>query len=898
MQVKGDFSIGTTAVDYTLAGTVNLNGATRTITGFNNQNQIHFTKAITNGGLTLTTSLSGTGNYVAFLFGANDVNTYTGLTTIQNGAFLVLQGSTANGAIQGDVLIQGNGVVDYLGGDGNNPFSSEQIANTSSVTVNSDGNTANGTQFAGLDLFNAQGTETIKNLNGTGTVFVANSTLAVSGGNFSGSISDGSHTDGGGNRLIGGGLTKYGTDTLTLSGVNSYTGATTISDGTLALTGAGLLGNQTAVSLTAATSIFDISGMTSASDTIGSLTGVAGSSVVLGDRNLTAGNNNTGTTFAGVLSGTGGSFTKVGTGTMSLTGVNTYTGATAVNGGTLSIDLSTNATALSSSSALVLGGGTFLVTDTTATDRLQKMNGLTVNAGSSSIVINNTTGGTTTLDLRGDSVTQGITHNAGGSVDFRSASGAGAFSTTDIVKTDQQNDASGILGAYATVNGGADFAANADDGTDRIVAYTGYTNIAARGPGSVILIPADPNANVRISTPGTAGPITLASTTTIINTLSQNVGTAAVVDLAGETLKVGATGGIFITPSGASLTIGTAPNSGTLTSGGTSAVGNGELILGNFNTSAASVLTINSSITNNGGVGVVDLLKTGDGIVVLAGHNSYRGATVIGAGTLALTGIGTITETSAVSLTGTTSTLDISGISGSNTTIGSLDGVLGSKVVLGAKGLTAGGNNNSTTFGGVISGTGGSFTKVGTGTMILTGMNTYDGLTTVDGGALVLNTTGGNAIAGNVLITSGSSRAPAVQSDCGFEDGDRGWRLIPPWREFRNGRRGDAANGIHRREYRRAVQRNDVRCSIRHDHREFEQHQRFGGTDENDHGHGHPRRAEHLSRADQCAGGRAHSRWDDQLRHEWGERDQWQRVRHDGERRRGHGRWRERGDGY
>jgi len=737
VSVKGDFSIGTAASDYTLAGSVNLNGGTRTITGFNTTNQIHFSGGITNGALTLATTLSGTGNYIAFIMDPGNVNTYTGLTTINSGAFFVIESTAANGAIAGNVLIQGNGVLDYLG------TQSEQIADNATVTVNSTGNFAAGAQFTGMDLFNAAGTETIATLNGTGSVGLAAATLKLNDGNFSGTIIDGFHG------ISGGTLLKTSTGTLTLSGVNTFNGTASISDGTIALTGGGTLTNAT-VNI-AATGILDVSGVTT-STTVGELTSTsATASVVLGSKTLNAGQNNSSTAFAGVISGTGG-LTKVGTGTLTLTGVNTYTGVTTVNAGTLQVSLATNPSVIDHSSTLAVGGGTFELTGVSGSAKTQVMNGLTVNAGSSSIVINNgadAAGTVTTLDLRGPSGTAGITHVAGGSVDFRSIPVAD-FQNTAIVLTGQANDASGILGSYATVNNGAAFAAN--DGTGKIVAYTGYTDIAARGPASVI--PDSPNANVRINSPGTTGPITLASPTTIINTLSQNNAQAAVVDLAGETLKVGATGGIFITPSGGNLTIGTAPNSGTLTSGGVTATGSGEVILGNFNT--GSTLTINSVISNNGVVGVVALTKTGAGTVVLAGQNTYRGATTIGAGRLSLTGVGSITNTSAVSLTGGTSVLDITGISAANTTIGSLDGVLGSSVVLGGKELITGGNNNSTTFAGIISGSGGKLTKVGSGTMTLTGANTYDGLTTVDGGSLVLNTTGANAIAGNVLIDSGS----------------------------------------------------------------------------------------------------------------------------------------------
>jgi autotransporter-associated beta strand protein len=85
----------------------------------------------------------------------------------------------------------------------------------------------------------------------------------------------------------------------------------------------------------------DISFRLTPSVTIGSL---AGDGIVdLGSNNLTVGSNNLDTTFAGVIQdggfggGTRGSLTKIGTGTLTLTGANTYTGGTVVNEGTLKV---------------------------------------------------------------------------------------------------------------------------------------------------------------------------------------------------------------------------------------------------------------------------------------------------------------------------------------------------------------------------------------------------------------------------------------------------------------------------------------------------------------------------------------------------------------------------------
>jgi len=84
--------------------------------------------------------------------------------------------------------------------------------------------------------------------------------------------------------------------------------------------------------------------------------------VFLGARNLTVGSNNLSTTFSGVISdaggviATGGSLTKIGTGALTLSGANTYTGPTTVNAGKLIVDGSITNSATTVNSGGTLGG--------------------------------------------------------------------------------------------------------------------------------------------------------------------------------------------------------------------------------------------------------------------------------------------------------------------------------------------------------------------------------------------------------------------------------------------------------------------------------------------------------------------------------------------------------------
>ncbi|WP_229165250.1 autotransporter outer membrane beta-barrel domain-containing protein [Bradyrhizobium altum] len=96
--------------------------------------------------------------------------------------------------------------------------------------------------------------------------------------------------------------------------------------------------------------------------------------------------------------------------------------------------------------------------------------------------------------------------------------------------------------------------------------------------------------------------------------------------------------------------------------------------------------------------------------------------------------------------------LDISGLTTGGTTAGSIEG--DGNIRLGANTLAVGGNNLSTVFSGVISGAGG-LTKVGSGTLALSGTNSYTGATAINGGTLEVD--GSIASSSSVTVNSGGT---------------------------------------------------------------------------------------------------------------------------------------------
>jgi fibronectin-binding autotransporter adhesin len=264
-------------------------------------------------------------------------NTYSGGTILNTGTLNI-----------NNAQALGTGVLTINGGTIDNSTSGS-ISNVNNNAQNWDGNFVfHGTKS--MDL----GTGAVT-LGGNRTVSCKYNTLAVGG-----------VIDDGGFKYS---LTKDGANTLVLAGANTYHGATTISNGTLEAAHAQALQYSTVNYMsTGGTLTF---GNGSVAYTLGGLTGDKNLALANKGKSaitLTVGNNAYDTTYSGSLSGTGGCLVKIGSGMLTLFGVNTYTGGTSNLVGVLSIATS-SALGLESNPLTIGGGATLKATDSFNTSR-------------------------------------------------------------------------------------------------------------------------------------------------------------------------------------------------------------------------------------------------------------------------------------------------------------------------------------------------------------------------------------------------------------------------------------------------------------------------------------------------------------------------------------------------
>jgi autotransporter-associated beta strand protein len=156
--------------------------------------------------------------------------------------------------------------------------------------------------------------------------------------------------------------------------------------------------------------ILDVSGHNSPGVTIGSIEG-EGDVFLGGGNNLSVGSNNFSTTFSGVIQGFNGSLTKIGKGTLDLTGANTYTGNTNINGGVLQVDGSISSNTFVNRGGTLAGSGTVNGNITNRGGRISPgdatgMPGVLTVGGNYTTLASQIAGGTLSIQIGGGNVGQ------------------------------------------------------------------------------------------------------------------------------------------------------------------------------------------------------------------------------------------------------------------------------------------------------------------------------------------------------------------------------------------------------------------------------------------------------------------------------------------------------------
>jgi fibronectin-binding autotransporter adhesin len=746
-------------------------------------NQTSGTSAYTgNIGLTGTTTLtSAAGGEVDFTTGVISNNTGSQNVIISGGGLVKLTGANTFGsatAHANSVTVTGGSTLN-LGG----------AVNTASLgAAGNDLIFNNGIfQFTAATPFDLSATRTIT-LNSGGATIDTNGN-AVTFGSSIGNGGTGTLTLSDSNGTPG---------SLTLSANNTYTGGTVVNKGTLNVSGIGTLGG-TSGSLTVNTNGNLNLGGTSQS--VGRLGGTGGfiynngsgvSTLTVGTGNGTGGN------YAGAIennTGTGGSvaLSKTGTGTITLSGANTFTGATAVTNGALALGAGgslggTNVTLsgtgnlqvgqLNSSAATILGTSGAATLTINSGGTLSFVNGI---AGASSTLadnfnINNSTAGATALTLAGGTLNIGVGGSTGSD---EVVLGAGLLANVSGSTTIDLNIISTLNGSTqqllswgASPLGGGNFSI----GTVNGLSAGGYTLSLSETSSGLFLVESSVSSaywkgsqgsSWATGLPGGSSNFTTDLAGTTNRTASLDSQTSVVFTATGGTNFSNTTldgsptidsltfnvGGVGIAPgSGGTLTIaasGTAISVATGLGAVTETISS-NVAMGSSQTwtvgDAASSLVVSGNVSGSG----ENLTKAGNGTLVLSGVNSYSGTTSVLAGNLSIQSADALDGTSGVSVTSgaslqlqggfSTTTATSLGLSGSGVSgQGALDNVSGSNTYSGAISLAAPSSIGSDA--GYLSLTAANLNTNGF-TLTLVGVGSGDISSSINTGALTMSGTG------------------------------------------------------------------------------------------------------------------------------------------------------------
>ena len=567
-------------------------------------------------------------------------------------------------------------------------------------------------------------------------------------------------------------LTKSGSGTFTYGGAaGTYTGVTNINAGTLSFSNVGAFAGTASINLASAAlggalnytgvgetlaKTINLNSTTGPAFIYANQTAATGPFVI--SANLTAtgagaktlvlgGSNQLANAINGIILDNSGtnttSVTKTGTGSWTLSGANTNTGALTINAGTLilrataagSVDIykATGAvifnadatTSLSGNLGMQSAGGTLQFNGFTGGSQ-EALGALTATAGQGRVAINgtNATGSSLTFASLG-------TRSAGAALDFLPSTGAINF-TAAVPGTN------GIVGGFATING-TNFVTSIGAGGS--VAASSYTSGGAvfdstpTGTGSATKNWLS-SGSFAVATSFAANSLKIDSGGTFSGTTSLTITSASATSLGGILFdNTGGAGGI----SGFT--------------GITTSAANQELIVYTGGSTPANGFTIASPFINGSG----GLTKGGDGLLILSGTSTFTGNVNINEGTVRLSGatanIGASQAAATVFNLRQGAIFDLNGAGGGSSTIGALNGA-GSIINSGASTLIIGNGATTTVanaaFTGTLQGAGLGLTKEGTGVQYLTGVNTYGGVTTINRGVLAVTSLANGGLASSI----------------------------------------------------------------------------------------------------------------------------------------------------
>jgi fibronectin-binding autotransporter adhesin len=490
----------------------------------------------------------------------------------------------------------------------------------------------------------------------------------------------------------------------TLNATNTYSGGTIVTNGTLRInTFSAFVAGQN-VNLSGAAAIMDLTPTFNNTYVISDLRGVLGSQVKLNANSMIFGSNTSSISFDGSISGSG-SLTKQGSGTVILNHSNTYSGGTIVTNGTLQIK---------TFSAFVAGQNVNLSGAAAIMDLTPTSNNTYVISDLSGVLGSQLKLGTNSM-IFGSNIFPAIFDG--------SISGSGSL-------TKQGSGTVTLAGA------------NSYSGTTTIDNGTlGIGTNTSLGSGNLIFAGPNTTLQAAVNNLNVSNPITL-NVAGVIDSQEHTMTLSEPITGSGSLTKQGSG---TVTLAGANSYSGTTTiDNGTLGIGTNTSLGSGNLIFAGSNTTLqAAVNNLNISNPINLNIaGVIDsqghtmtlsgpitgsgsLTKQGSGTVALAGANSYSGTTTIENGTL---GIGTDNSLGSGNLIfagpNTTLRAEAANLTLSNPITLIEDGNFDSE----AHTMTIAGSISGGSF------ANGRLTKQGSGTLVLTGVNSFAGTLDVSGG--------------------------------------------------------------------------------------------------------------------------------------------------------------------